>query len=236
MTRKTRIAVVAGGAVALLAVSLGGLIAANTLLDHEQTDSFTIAGPVTKVIVSSAAGNVDVVAADVDRVSVEQTSRWLTDEPEPTRTLAGGVLRLGDECLGGWAIFRCETDYDITVPRGVDVDVDVEAGNVSVTGVDGTLVLHSDAGNLDGTRLAAESVRADSDAGNVRLAFSAAPTSLDADSDAGNVELELPRAEYAVETDTDSGDTSVSGIVSYDLAAHTVRASSDAGDVTIRGR
>jgi DUF4097 and DUF4098 domain-containing protein YvlB len=150
--------------------------------------------------------------------------------------VSGGVLRLGEGCDDGWAIFRCITDYRIEVPRELAVEIDTEAGDVSVSGVGGSVTIDADVGDVDATALAAATVKATSDAGDVRLSFATAPTSLVADSGAGDVELVLPRGEYAVETESDAGDTSVSGLIRYDLAPHSVEASSDAGDVTIRGR
>jgi hypothetical protein len=236
VNRNTKVALAAGAAVVCLAGLFGGLYAVNTLLDHEKTEQFVVSEPVQKVIVASDAGDVDVVATDTDRITISQTMRWLTHEPSPERTVADGVLRLNDSCGGSWAVFRCETNYRIEVPRDLAVEVDVDAGNVSVSGVAGAVSLRSDAGDLEGTGLVSAHVKATTDAGHVELAFATAPTAIEAASDAGDVTIELPSAEYAIDAGTDAGDTSVDGIVSYDLAAHSVSAHSDAGDVTIRGR
>lgn len=235
MTRKTKIAVAAGATVVVIAATFGGVFGANTLLADKQTRSFTVAAPVSKVVVDSDVGDVDVVAADTDRITIRQTTHWLTDEPTPTRVVDGGVLRLDDGC-GGWNFFRCEADYRITVPRGVELEIDVDTGDIEVDAVAGALSLHTDSGNVRGRELPAAHVNAKSDSGDVRLAFSTAPASVEAKTDSGDVEVELPRAPYAVDADTDSGDTDVDGIVQYDLASRTVEAKSDSGDVTVRGR
>jgi hypothetical protein len=188
VNRTTKVALAAGAAVVCLAGLFGGLFAVNTLLDHEKTERFVVAEPVQKVIVASDAGDVDVVATDTDRITISQTMRWLTHEPSPERTIAEGVLRLDDAC-GGWAVFRCETDYRIEVPRDLAVEVDVDAGNVSVSGVAGSVSLRSDAGDLEATGLASAQVKATTDAGHVELAFAAAPTAIEAASDAGDVTI-----------------------------------------------
>ena len=54
--------------------------------------------------------------------------------------------------------------------------------------------------------------------------------------DAGNVDIDLPRSEYALDLDTDAGDSSIEGVVRYDLSPHAVKARTDAGDIEIRGR
>lgn len=235
MSTKAKIAAAAGAVIVSLAGLGGGLYAVNTVLDNEKTEQFTISQEVRKVIVASDAGDVQVVGTDADRVTVRETTRWITDEPSPEMTVAGGVLRLGNDC-DGWTVFRCETDYRIQVPRDLEVVVDAGAGEISVTGVGGSVSVASEAGDVEGTRLSAAAVTATSDAGDVRLTFATAPSSLHAETDAGDVEIELPRAEYALDADTDAGDTSISGIVRYDLAQHSIQARSDAGDVTIRGR
>ena len=132
-------------------------------------------------------------------------------------------------------MFRCETDYRIEVPRELAVSVKADAGNVNVTGLTGRVTLESNAGNVEGVRLGSSHVKASTDAGNVSLAFTTAPTSVDAESDAGDVEIDLPKAEYALDVDTDAGDTSIEGIVRYDRAPHAVSAETDAGDLEIRG-
>jgi hypothetical protein len=235
MTRKKKIALAAGGTVAILAATFGGVFGTNTLLADKKTRSFTLAAPTTKVVVDSDAGDVDVVAADTDRITIRQTTHWVTHEPTPTRVVDGGVLRLDDGC-GGWNVFRCEADYQITVPRNLELAIDVDSGDIEVDAVAGALSLHTDSGDVRGRDLPAAHVNAKSDSGDVRLAFSTAPASVEAKSDSGNVKVELPRASYAVDADTDSGDTDVEGIVQYDLASRTVEATSDSGDVTVRGR
>src|SRR5262245_54906955 len=115
-------AAIAGGVVICLITALAGLFAANTLLDNKKTDTFTVTEPVQKLVVAADAGDVKVVATDADRVIVRRTTRWVTSEPKPTKTISGGVLRLADDC-GGWMTLHCETSYRVEVPRGVAVDV-----------------------------------------------------------------------------------------------------------------
>jgi hypothetical protein len=237
MSKKKKAALVAGAVIGSTGVFFGTVLAINTLLDSQTTREYSVSEPVTELIVSSGAGNVEIVATSADRVTVHQTTHWVTSEPTPKKTLSNGVLTLADsdDCRGGWTLLRCETDYRIEVPRDLDVSVKANAGNVNVTGLAGRLTLESDAGNVKGAGLGASHVKASTDAGDVRLSFTVAPTSVDAETDAGDLDLDLPRAEYALDLDTDAGDTSVEGIVRYDLAPHSVTAETDAGDLTIRG-
>src|SRR5688572_10676854 len=113
MSKKAKVAVIAGGTVACMAAVVGTLIAVNTLLDSKKTEQYTVTEPVHALVDDSDAGSVRIVATDADTITVRQTTHWITDEPSPKRSLVGGVLRLADadECRGGWTVFRCETDY-----------------------------------------------------------------------------------------------------------------------------
>jgi Putative adhesin len=238
MSKKAKVAAFAGGTVACMAAVVGAVIAVNTLLDSKKTEEYTVSEPVHELVVDSDAGSVRIVATDADTISVRQTTHWVTDEPSPKRSIVDGVLRLedADECRGGWTVCRCETDYRIEVPHELAVTVKADAGTVKVAGVTGNLTIESDAGTVQGTGLGSDRVKASTDAGNVKLTFTSAPSWVDAETDAGNVDIDLPRSEYALDLDTDAGGSSVEGVVQYDLSPRTVKASTDAGDIEIRGR
>ncbi len=233
LKRNQRVAILAGLAGAVIAL-LGALALVNAVFDHEQHTRFTLADPVRKLVVATGAGDVTLVATDTDRVTVRQDTHWVTGRPTPEHNVSGGVLRLADGCRGRRPIFRCDTTYRIEVPRDVAVDAHSDAGDVRVRGVGGSVSMTSDAGDLDASGLTGPHVRAGSDAGDVRLAFATAPSSVEARTGAGDVDLDLPRGEYAVSAGTGAGDTTVSGIARYDRSTHAVSARSDAGDVTIR--
>src|SRR3954452_13998787 len=118
--KNATVAVIAGGVVLFLA-AFAGLFAVNTLLDSKKTETFAVTEPVQKLVVAADAGDVKVLATDADHVTVRRTTHWVTSEPKPTKSTAGGVLRLGDDCHG-WSPLRCETSYRIEVPRTLSVD------------------------------------------------------------------------------------------------------------------
>jgi hypothetical protein len=231
-SKKRTVAAIAGGLVMCLVAAIAGVFAVNTLLDSQKTDRFVVSEPVEKVVVAADTGDVKVVATDADRVSVRRTTHWVTSEPKPTKSVSAGVLRLAGDC-DGWTAFRCDSSYRIEVPRGLAVDVKVDSGDIDVRGVTGAVNLDSDSGNVSGHGLAGARVRATSDSGDVRVGLVSSPSSVEALSDSGNVDVELPRGEYALDTHTDSGDTSLNGIVRYDLSDHVVKAHTDSGDVTV---
>jgi hypothetical protein len=193
---KTIVAVALGGTIACLLAAFGAIYAVNTLLDHAQTEHFTVGEPVARLVVASDAGNIDVLATATNRVIVHQTTHWVTTQPTPTRTVSGGVLRLADDCRG-WTTFRCDTEYQIEVPGRLGVEVHANAGNVTIHGTGGPVTVDSDAGDVHATGLTAARVQASRVAGDVRLAFATAPSWIDEQTDAGEVDIELPHGEYA---------------------------------------
>jgi Putative adhesin len=232
--RKQRTAVtILGGLAGVLIVLFGAVAVVNAAFAHQRRAQFAVSDPVHQVVVASGAGDISLVATDTDRVIVRQDTHWVTGKATPRHSVSGGVLRLADGCKRHWPIFRCATSYRIEVPRDVAVDAHSDAGDVRVRGAGGSVSMTSDAGDVEATGLTGAHVRAGSDAGDVHLAFAAAPSSVDAETDAGDVEVTLPRGEYAVSTHTDAGDTTIGGIVRNDRSPHVVDARSDAGDVTV---
>ena len=132
--------------------------------------------PIHELVVGTGAGDVDIVATSADHITVRQTTHWITDEPSPKKSVSDGVLTLADaDDCGGWTLLRCETDYRIDVPRDLVVSINADAGDVHVTGLVGALTMESDAGNVKGSELGASNVKASTDAGDVKLAFSVVP-------------------------------------------------------------
>src|SRR4051794_39355522 len=172
------VAAIAGGVVVCVITAVAGIFAVNSLFDSSKTEKFAVTAPVQKLVVAADAGDVKVVATDADRVTVRRTTHWVTSEPKPTQTVSGGVLRLDDDC-GGWTTFRCETNYQIEVPRGLAVDVKIDSGDVDVRGVSGAVNLASGSGDVSGHGLAGTRLRATSDSGDVRLGIVSSPASVE---------------------------------------------------------
>ena len=62
MSKKTKVAAIAGGALACMAAVAGTVIAVNTLLDSKKTEDYTVSEPVHELVVDSDAGSVRIVA------------------------------------------------------------------------------------------------------------------------------------------------------------------------------
>jgi DUF4097 and DUF4098 domain-containing protein YvlB len=203
--------------------------------------------------VESAAGDVRVVGADVERVEVRMRITRGLSAPAVTTALRGGTLVLEDDCPAV-VLGSCRVDYELRVPRDVAVAVDSGAGDVEAAdltaGVElessagevrasrigGRLVrLSSSAGDVSAEELTAASVDATSSAGDVDLDVAKVPERVLAESSAGNVRVLLPDAAYAVDAETSAGDEDVT--VRQDPGARAgVRLRSSAGDVVVAPR
>ncbi len=203
--------------------------------------------------VESAAGDVRVLGADVERVEVRMRLTRGLSAPAVSTGVRGGTLVLEDDCPAV-VLGSCRVDYEIRVPRDVAVAVDSGAGDVEAAdlraGVElessagevraarigGRLVrLSSSAGDVSAEELTAASVDAASSAGDVDVDVTRVPDRVLAESSAGNVRVLLPDAAYAVDAETSAGDEDVTVRQDPDAPAG-VRVRSSAGDVVVAPR
>lgn len=248
---RTRTLIASGGAV-VAALVLTGCGSADTDDAPVEHKSFAFSGKTLTI----EAGNttLELVPADVKKVEVtRQVDGWvvLGNGPDPRWKMRGGTLTLKVKCEA--LISHCASRHQVKVPRGVAVTVHGDNGKIAASGFDtpldlrsdngkvtvrdssGPLKLDSDNGGILAEGISGSSVKAESDNGAVRLAFTAVPTLVDTVSDNGKVTIELPGdgTSYAVSTRTDNGNTSVE-VPRSDDSPHVVKARSNNGEVTVR--
>jgi hypothetical protein len=200
---------------------------------HRQDDAYDIFEPVAALAVTSWAGDVVVTASERDSIRVVQTLRWRGSDngrPRAEHTVSHERLQL----LGTCAVHRdgCAVDYRIEVPRNLRVSIQTQTGDLAVHGVAGELVAVTGAGDIRADGLSAPRAQVDSGAGDVDLAFLAAPQQVGIDTDSGDVTLRLPAGPYQVTARAEGGDRIVE--VGADAAAtRSVTARSGAGDVRL---
>jgi hypothetical protein len=252
-TPGTRLAwrVVAGLAAA--ALLLWGVTQTVSVLAHEEhteTVTFPAAG-VAEIDVRLESGSVDIVAADVEEITVRaRISDGLRRTGHDER-LVDGRLVLEGTCPIFLSTF-CAVHYDVQVPRDLDVVAHLDSGRLEVVGVHGSveaasdngsvavtdvvgdIAIHSDNGSLEGEGLDAETVTASSDNGSIDLGFAEAPTTVTAESDNGSVELRLPEVAggYLVDMDTDNGSTDL-GVATDPGSTRRITATSDNGAIRV---
>src|SRR5438128_554012 len=214
MSTNKKIAIGVVGVAGAAALVAGTAVASKGSLWNERTTRTQFTASVHRVVVDGYAGDVDVSASRATGAEVERTTSWLFSKPKVSVSVRDGVLYLEARGKHG---FLSATDFKVRVPAGAAVEIDEHASDVTVTGKPGD-------------------VRADTDAGDVRVDVAHAPRRIVASSNAGDVTVEVPQGTYAVDTDTNAGDTSIRGVVRDDRAKRSIHATTDAGDVTVTGR
>jgi DUF4097 and DUF4098 domain-containing protein YvlB len=236
---------------ALSALVLAGLavavLAANAV-ERTERSSRTLRGPVERVVVDSEAGDLRLVTSSSPDVTVRETRRFSTDEPDVTVDLRDGVLRITVNCDGLFSL-RCSDDLDVSVPDTVrTAAIELDSGDADVAGLEGErFTVESDSGDVVARRMTGP-VTLTTDSGDVTAEDVEGPLALDTDSgdatgrrvradrvtaqtDSGDVELSLDVAPTAVDAEADSGDVHVS----LPGGRYRVAAETDSGDVKLDG-
>jgi hypothetical protein len=214
---------------------LFGIVAMN-LLDRREISSSTIAGPVDRVVVQVARGDVELVPAPAGTadVVVESTLRWRFIRPEAAVRSAGSdVAQLSGSCPRVVIVLgTCAVDYLIQVPSATEVFVRTDAGTVVVEGLDGTVRIVTDGGAVAASDMHSQRVIVESDGGAVDLAFANSPADVDVTSSGGAVTLVVPDgAPYDVRTPRTTGPVDIS--VTTDREAER-RIRVEGGDGSVR--
>lgn len=175
--------------------------------------SYEVTGKITSVRVDNKGGNIVIVAGSGSTVKVTEKLEYSDAKPKTEHSVSDGTLTLtGGDCGVAYAS-RCTVDYRIEVPSGVKVDAQTGGGDITGSGLGGTVLAKTDGGNVD-------------------LSFSTAPSSVTADSQGGNVTVRLPKGSYAVDASTDGGIRKVEVPVD-DGSANKVKAHTSGGNVTV---
>lgn len=239
--------------VAAVALVLWGTSQALTVLAHREerfTTSFPTVG-VSTLEVDVASGSADVVAGDVDEITVTTRVSEGFRRTGHVQEVRGDRLVLTGTCPLFGSTF-CSVHYDVVVPADLAVVADVadgrlsveglrgpvtavtDDGSIEVRGVEGDLVLDSDNGSIRGDGLVAATVEASTENGSVTLGFATPPDLVVAGSENGSVEVRVPpvAGDYRVEADTDNGSSEV-GVATDPGSDRLVRVTTDNGDVRV---
>ncbi len=202
------------------------------VLAHERTTEITTHDGVSEVLIEGDAGRIQVRSDDVAEITVTARISEGLRATGVTRSVEGDVLTLGSSCpnLGGtW----CSVGWDVIVPIGTDLTVRSEDGRTEVAGEFGNVDLRSedDGVTFDGV---ARSVVAESEHAGVTVRLGEAAESVRAISEHGNVRVDVPDIDegYRVEVGSNHGSTDVQ-VRSDPNASRTIVARSDHGRVVV---
>jgi hypothetical protein len=215
-------------------VAGAALGAVTTVTQQRASATTTWSQPVTKVVVDTGTGSVELrTGAPGSPVVARRETRWsLGGVPTADEAVAGGVLTLRTSCRGLWP---CAVAYVVTVPPGVDVAVDTSTGSVEARGLDGDLEVGTSTGSIELTGLRSDRVDAQASTGSVELGFVEAPQDVRAGTSTGSVEVVVPAdgTAYAVQTDTSVGSTEVAVPVDSS-SSRRIDARTSTGSVEVR--
>lgn len=200
---------------------------------HDKTYTENYAWAAKTLGVQLSSGDLQVFQGPPGHVEIFRDLRWTRTKPSVTEHWNGRALDVAAQCPASGFGESCSVDYTITVPPGVSVTAVTDGGTIRADGMDGSLSLTTLSGDVFVTGARSTEVFASSDAGNVRLGFTAAPDSIQATTAAGDVRIEVPPGDsYAVHPTADSGNLRVE--VSDDPSSRrSIVATSDSGNLTV---
>jgi Putative adhesin len=222
-------------ALGLLVLS-GAAFGLSEALDRTTDTRSLLSAKVSKIVVRSDAGDVDIRAGLTRDVTIDRHDAWVVDRPQVSEHYAGGVLTIRTKCGGLTSVLRCRSDLRIDAPPEVDVTVRADTGDVDLRGLSGRADIQTDAGDIRTHRLEPVTVRATTDAGDVSLDLFGQPTRAQATTDGGDVRVTVPYGPYHVDADSSAGNVKVEGLIRDDLAPQAIAAASDNGNITVRAR
>ena len=190
-------------------------------------ESWDVEGTVTAIVIQADAGTFAVTGAERDGAHLEQGIEGVI---EHEASFADGVLTLTYEGNGDPGVRLA-----IEAPHDVAIDAMIGAGELTVTGVSGPLVLDLSAGELVGDALGATAVDVRGGDGDVTLGFEVVPTDLFVDQTVGDVEIRVPAGVYRLDLDIRVGDIVLDGVEDSPVAPDHIAAAMGAGDLTITG-
>ena len=186
---------------------------------------------VTALRLSAERAEVSVIGgAAVDAPTLRWEVRGLSSSAQVLSTERDGVWEVQLDCAGG---IGCEVVAVVELPPGLDVDVSVHAGELSLRGRFGVVDASFGQGEVVG-RLAARRVSMALGRGDVDLGLSEPPEALTVTLGLGDLNLSLPSQGYDVDLDLPADRAVVEGVL-VDPAGPRLRALTANGSVRIRG-
>ncbi|GAA3252397.1 hypothetical protein GCM10020216_086710 [Nonomuraea helvata] len=203
---------------------------------NEDTASYDVTDKVAGVRVEADSGTVEVVESDRTGIHVTEQLSWRKNKPATSHKVQGDTLALAFKCTTTWglgsAATSCDVSYKVEVPKGLRVDVSSDSGDLTLKGLSGQLKARTDSGAIEAGDLAAKQVEAETDSGNVELAFGGQPDKVVTSSDSGSISIHVPQGPYNIVTKTDSGGKRITA-ANDPSAARQIQLTSDSGDLEV---
>jgi hypothetical protein len=177
-------------AAVFLALAVGGL----RLLRRPPMSAVRTIEGVRAVEVRLMAGRVEIGEDDRADARVDLTVRRRVGQAIPRLTVADGTLRLDGE--------TSEARLRLRLPRATPARVELRAGEISMWGSAGDLVLVTETATIAARELSGTEVTARGSAGDISLHFTGQPRRLAVTGGPGTITIVLPDGRYAVEVES----------------------------------
>ncbi len=231
------------GLLATLVLIGGGSLSVMAQLITTRSDSpVADYGTDVKVLAITAdAGDLTVRLGAGTRTTVRSVQRFAFGVPVVSSSLRDGVLRLEQSCRSThWFPLpgNCTVDFEVTAPPGVAVRLSSGDGDVRVEGASGDIQVRSSTGDVTVLDARSQNVRVNSTAGDVRVAFAAAPRTVSVRAAVGDIRVQVPADEntYLVRTSKGPGDVKVDPQLQNGRSDRLIEVDSGAGDVVVTSR
>lgn len=205
-------------AVALAALTVGGLSACSVLDQKTFEDDAKVSQKVTSIHLDSGNGGVKVeTSADASTISVHRKVNYHGDKPTGTSFhVENGVLTLAG------CGHECGVDYDVKVPAGLPVtggtsngdlrlngvgrvDVHTSNGEIAVNGATGPVKLRTSNGDVHVRDVKGGGIDTRTSNGGVTIR-TATPQDIKARTSSGSLTVTVPPAKYRISADNTNGD------------------------------
>jgi hypothetical protein len=190
-------------------------------------ESFEVLEPIDHVEVRLGSGSIDVVAADTDAVSVHWELGGVSGS-SPGHFIEDGVLVLDLYCQGA-----CGGDVWLALPDAVDLDVELDRGDVLLHDLGGDVRVRLGAGDVMSGILYGDDIAVAVGAGDLSLDVDARPLDLWADVGAGDLYLGVPAGGYVMDLDVGAGDLWLDGVYEDASAVSRLHAHTGAGAAVV---
>jgi putative adhesin len=205
---------------------------AGSAASSQSGNSYQLDPAVTTLRFNADAASVDLTAQEgAQAITVTEQTRGATT----TKEVSGANAVLTSRCPDGINFGdSCRVEYKVTIPARVAVDIEGAAGDIVLKGPMVKATVKTAAARISGSGLGAGTFQATTTAGEIQLAFAAAPTSVEVKSTAGAVTLVVPGAEkYNVTVDTTIGAQDVS-VDKDPSSTHRINVETTVGSVTVK--
>ncbi len=231
--------------------ALSTLLLACDLGSPDRYERLTVAAADLHTLsILSDAGDIT-IEGDPDAVDVSIVAGIHGEYTKLTHTRVGNTLELTHQCSSRG---DCGVDWRIVAPVELAAQLETDAGDIRISGLNGALRANTDAGDIDladldapsidvetgsgditGQNLHCEKFRGETGLGDLGLDLRARPRSVWWSSGAGDINLTVPGGPYKLDLETGLGDIDLAGIRRDDAADATLHLHTGSGDIDVAG-